>query len=223
MENAPKNTLADSVEFAENSEPRCPCVLILDTSASMEGEPIDQLNKGLQELLQHLKKDDLTAKRGEIAVVTFNSEITIEQDFVTPDGMNLPSLKADGCTRAGAGIEQGLDLIEARKKIYRANGMAYYRPIVLIITDGEPTDDVARAIQRIKDAEANKKAVVFAVGVEGANMGRLAEIVVRPPVKLNGLDFTGLFMWLSDSLKRVSASRVGDQVALPAVGWGKIE
>ena len=92
------NTLEQAVEFAKNSEPRCPCVLVLDTSTSTEGEPIDQLTKGLQQFLRDLKKNALASKRCEIAIVSFNSEITVEQDFITPDGLVPPSLKADGCT-----------------------------------------------------------------------------------------------------------------------------
>jgi uncharacterized protein YegL len=132
------------------------------------------------------------------------------------------TLATGGTTSMGAGIEEALDLIEARKAVYRASGMAYYRPWALLITDGAPTDDVSRATQRIKNAEANKKVAFFAVGVEGADMRCLAEIVVRPPVKLNGLDFKSMFQWLSASMTRVAESRVGDQVALPPVDWGTV-
>ena len=36
------------VEFAENPEPRCPCLLLLDTSASMGGDKLVELNDALQ-------------------------------------------------------------------------------------------------------------------------------------------------------------------------------
>jgi uncharacterized protein YegL len=53
-------------------------------------------------------------------------------------------------------------------------------------------------------------------------MGKLAAISVRPPVTLTGLNFNKMFEWLSRSLQMVAASQPGDQVALPAVGWGNI-
>ena len=59
----------DSDNFADNPEPRCPCMLLLDTSASMEGEPIAALNKGLQTFRSELFEDSLAMKRVEIAVV----------------------------------------------------------------------------------------------------------------------------------------------------------
>jgi uncharacterized protein YegL len=53
-------------------------------------------------------------------------------------------------------------------------------------------------------------------------MQRLAEIAVRPPLKLDGLKFVELFVWLSQSQKRVSASKVGEQTGLPPVGWTSV-
>jgi uncharacterized protein YegL len=216
------NTLEQAVAFADNGESRCPSAVVVDTSASMQGEPMEQLNAGLQQFQKELEQDDLASKRVELAIVTFNSVVDVVQDFVTVDRFVPRTLTAGGSTSMGAGIEKALDLIEARKTVYRTNGISYYRPWMFLITDGEPTDDVSRAAQRIQQAEANNKVACFAVGVEGANMDCLAKIVVRPPVKLNGLDFKSMFQWLSASMKRVAESRAGDQVALPPVDWGKV-
>lgn len=216
----------EAIEFAGNPEPRCPCVLLLDTSSSMTGDPIAALNEGIQSFKEDLAKDTLTAKRVEVAVVTFDSDVKIVQDFVTADRFKPPKLKAQGLTHMGAAINQSLDMIEARKAQYRANGILYYRPWVFMITDGEPqgeADDVVNlAAQRIKDAERNKKVAFFAVGVMDANMERLCQIAIRKPVKLIGLDFVEMFIWLSSSMSAVSHSRVDEQVALPTPGWGKV-
>ena len=60
----------------------------------------------------------------------------------------------------------------------------------------------------------------FAVGVQGANLKFLAKMSVRPPLKLKGLRFVDMFVWLSKSTERIAHSREGDQVALPPVNWG---
>ena len=65
-------SLDEAVEFAENPEPRCPCVLLLDTSSSMQGLPIDALNQGLRTFKDELMKDPLASRRVEVAVVTFD-------------------------------------------------------------------------------------------------------------------------------------------------------
>jgi uncharacterized protein YegL len=101
----------------------------------------------------------------------------------------------------------------------------YYRPWVFLITDGAPTDSWQNAAQKIREMEAQRRMLFFAVGVEGADMNILRQIAIpeRPPLLLNGLDFTSMFQWLSTSMKRVSSSKVGgSMVALPSVGWGQI-
>jgi uncharacterized protein YegL len=214
----------EAVEFAENPEPRCPCVLLLDTSGSMNGAPINALNEGLRAFKDSLAKDALASKRVEVAVVTFDSSVVVVQDFVTADQFDAPKLKANGHTFMGAAIHQALDMMQARKEQYKANGIVYYRPWVFMITDGEPqgeADDVVElAANRVKEEEDSKGVAFFAVGVEGANMTRLAEIAVRAPVKLKGLNFVDMFEWLSRSMQAVSRSKTDEQVALPPpTGW----
>lgn len=218
--------LEEAVEFAENPEPRCPCVLLLDTSGSMRGDPVTALNQGLKSFKEDLTKDPLAARRVEIAVVTFDNEVKVVQDFVTVDQFEPPTLEAQGQTYMGSAIHKALDLIQARKTKYRANGVAYYRPWVFMITDGEPQGEpdtvVSQAAQRLKGDEANKRVAFFAVGVENANMQRLAEIVVRTPVKLVGLNFVEMFVWLSRSMEAVAQSKTDEQVALPPPGWAAV-
>ena len=220
------SSLEDAVEFAENPEPRCPCVLLLDTSGSMNGPAIDALNAGVKSFKEELVKDSLAAKRVEVAVISFNNEVTLVQDFVTVDQFDPPTLTAGGMTHMGAAINRALDIISARKAQYRQNGVAYYRPWVFMITDGAPQGEpealVEQAAQRIHSDENDKRVAFFAVGVENADMVRLSNLVVRTPVKLTGLNFVEMFVWLSASMQRVSQSRVDDQVALPPPGWGTV-
>jgi uncharacterized protein YegL len=218
--------LEDAIEFAENPEPRCPCVLLLDTSGSMNGEAIEALNQGLAAFKAQLVKDPMACRRVEVAVVTFDNEVKLAHDFTTAERFEPPRLTAQGQTFMGGAIQKALDMIQARKQQYRANGVAYYRPWVFMITDGEPQGEpeniVDQAASRLKNDEAAKRVAFFAVGVEGANMQRLAQIVVRSPVKLQGLNFTEMFVWLSRSMEAVAQSRTDEQVALPPPGWSTV-
>ena len=63
----------------------------------------------------------------------------------------------------------------------------------------------------------------FGVGVEGADLPILSEIVVRTPMRLRGLNFNELFVWLPRSMHVVSDSKVGDQVALQPPGWAVVD
>jgi uncharacterized protein YegL len=218
--------LEDAVEFAENPEPRCPCVLLLDTSGSMQGPRLDALNQGLRAFKSDLVQDTLASRRVEVAVVTFNNDVRVEEDFITADLFEPPVLTAGGQTFMGTAINKALDLLQARKSQYRASGIAYYRPWVFMITDGEPQgeppEEIERAAERVREDEEARRVAFFAVGVEGANMATLSAVSTRAPLRLIGLNFREMFVWLSASIQRVSQSQIGDQVPLPPAGWGAI-
>lgn len=243
----------EASEFAENPEPRVPCVLLLDTSASMSevvddtaedtGETvhqdgqlyrvvrggttrIDLLNQGLVTLKDTLATDALASKRAEIAIVTFGGIVSTIQDFVTAESFQPPRLQTSGSTPMGQAILLGLEMVAQRKAAYRANGISYFRPWIFLITDGgpDPGDPWKAAAEQVKQGDAAKSFAFFTVAVEGANMSILGQIApaTRPPVTLKGLDFRGLFLWLSQSMQSVSQSTPGVTVPLPPIGWGAV-
>jgi len=215
-----------AVEFADNPEPRCPCLLLLDTSASMKGEPITELNAGIVAFKDELLADSLAAKRIEIAVVGFGGPAKLLSPFQTAEDFTPPTLVASGDTPMGAAITLGLDTLRQRKELYRQNGIAFYRPWVFLITDGGPTDPWKDAAAKVQEGEGAKSFAFFAVGVQGANLDALKQIATREPLKLDGLKFRSLFQWLSNSMKSVSQSTPGDVVLLdnPTTpgGWATV-
>ena len=200
--------------FAENPEPRVPCVLLMDVSQSMTGAPIEELNAGLGVYKSSLVEDSLAAKRVEVAVVTFGGEVKTVWEFTTAENFAPPKLAPSGDTPMGAAIHYGIDMVQARKQVYRSNGIAFYRPWLFLITDGAPTDEWQSAADRVRQGEASRAFSFFVVGVNNADFDVLRKLAVREPLHLKGLQFRELFLWLSNSQQSVSRSSPGDNVPL---------
>lgn len=212
--------------FAENPEPRVPCVLLLDVSGSMAGQPIAELNDGLKTYKEELLADGLAAKRVEVSVVTFGGRVEKVCDFTTAEGFEPPTLQPNADTPMGAAIDFAINSVSERKALYRSSGIAFYRPWIFLITDGAPTDEWLGAAERVKQGEKAKSFSFFAVGVEGADFEVLSKICVREPLRLKGLQFRALFQWLSNSQQSVSRSTPGDEVPLQNPtgpnGWASV-
>ena len=170
-------------DFASNPEPRCPCILLLDVSGSMNGRPINELNAGLVTFRDELLADPLALKRVELGIVTFGP-VHVEQLFTSAANFFPPILFAQGDTPMGAAITKALDMVEERKREYRANGISYYRPWIFLITDGAPTDEWQAAANKVFRGEEDKRFAFFSIGVQGADMKTLAQISVRQPLPL---------------------------------------
>jgi len=215
--------LEEMVEIRHPQHPHCATVLLVDVSGSMgmQGK-IDQLNAGLEFFKEDALEDDLARKRLELALVTFGAQVEVVRDFTTVDAFEPTTLEAAGTTAMGEAIGRAIDLLEERKEQYKAQGINYYRPWIFLITDGAPTDmqpgDARfQEIQaRIHQGETDKRFLFFAVAVEPADLEILKMLAPpnRPPLWLKRGKFKEMFQWLSQSARKVSASRIGEQVAV---------
>jgi len=236
-----KQTNMDKIRFEDlinNPSTRIPVCFCLDISPSMSGKsmygadpslsgvPIDELNKGLRLMFEELRADDRTRFAVEAAVVTFSHKGFLVQDFETIDQAKCPQLMLDmvvGGSSLGSGVNMALDLLEKRKTEYKETGVLYYQPWLVIITDGDPTDDIhLAAAKRIKPLVESRKMAVFPVGV-GSNVGleRLAVLSPKaPPLRLKGLKFAEFFQFLSASIQQVSVSGVDEEIRLDTSNLG---
>jgi uncharacterized protein YegL len=220
----------------DNPDPRIACALLLDTSGSMTGEPIEQLNKGFAQFCQEIRDDELAGKRAEITVITFGGEPRVEIPFTEGRDLEPRALTAGGATPLGRALHLALDQLEGQKSAYKKAGLEYYRPWLFVLTDGQPTDgeDFAVAAGRVREAEQDRRVSVFGIGIgAAANLSHLQDLSAkRAPLQLQGLSFREFFSWLSASLGAASASDAfgssdadvaraeeTDQIPLPPVGW----
>ena len=206
-----------SAEAAENYEQKCLCVLVLDVSGSMLGTPINELNKGLKDFYDEISSDATTSQRLEVSLITFSHIVKTLQEPALVDNFSMPTLTASGSTALANAVNQAIDMVAARKQWYKDTNQNYYRPWIILMTDGEPNEDqdISTLAQRIQDDTKNKRYAFLPIGVEGANMKILNQIKGNiPPMKLQGTKFGSFFKWLSASMGTVVSAEEGQTVDL---------
>lgn len=226
------NMLVRLEDLVNNPTPRVPICLCLDTSGSMDGMPINELNEGVRLFYETIHEDEIAQYSAEVSIVTFGGQAAqCIANFASLEiQTNAPTLSADGLTPMGEGVNLALDLLEQRKQEYKDKGVDYYQPWLVIMTDGEPNGDATeldRAINRTVDFVNQKKLTVFPIGIgSDADMEVLAKFSPkRPPLKLQGLKFREFFAWLSKSVSKTSQSIPGESVKLDVEGikgWGNL-
>jgi uncharacterized protein YegL len=212
-----------------NPTSRVAVALCLDVSGSMAGEPITELNEGISLFSGALSADPAARASAEVAIVTFSDVPETRLDFQNLDRLGrLPTLTAGGSTDLGGGVNTALDRLAARKSEYKQAGIDYFQPWLVLMTDGQPTtQNHVLASGRALDLENQGKLVIMPIGIGPfADMHALSTFSNRrKPLRLRGLNFSELFVWLSKSIVRVSHSRPGEMVQLDMEGikgWAEI-
>lgn len=216
------------VALIDNSDERAPLVLVLDCSGSMlEENKVGLLNEGLKTLETELKNDPITARCGRVLLISFGGDNNVEIMGDWTDAMDFtpPSLMAGGLTPLGTAMKCALDEVESQKGQMRSAGVSYKRPIIMLLSDGEPTDDWRQVAADCKSAEAAHKVNVMAIGIgDQANGEILGAFSSKGALNLSGLKFKELFIWLSRSIQAVSRATTGATVQLnPVDSWAQVQ
>ena len=213
-----------SDDLNDNPTTRVPVVLCLDVSASMTiDNRIDQLNQGVQEFFRSISEDHIARYSAEICIVTFGSEAQKLVDFNYADRQKEAfakmTLQARGNTAMGSAVEMSLSLLDARKKEYQEKGIDYWQPWLVLMTDGQATDNIDMAVARCQELVGQGKLVIFPLALgKGANLKQLELFSPkRPPMRFNEHKMSEFFNWLSQSVRTTSQSTLGDKVNLPDI------
>lgn len=205
--------------------PKFPCLLLLDVSASMMGKPIELLTAGLLSFVDDLTGSPVLAERVELALITYGNHASIVRDFTPVYQFRVPELKASGTTAMAEAIELGLDLIDQRKRDYKSQGIPYYKPLVLLLADGMPTDNWRGPVNRLHKESSLRRLTFITVGIEGADMAFLTQISPPglKPIKLHMLRFSEMFRWLSSNLKSVTSHGTDTNIEFPTDVINRLE
>ena len=189
-------------------------VFVLDVSYSMDGQPIEQLNEGLNRFREEVCRDKQTRDILDVAIIKFNDLYAIAQDFVPIEYMTHVNLEADGGTNYTGPIREALYMVDKRSRFYRRSGSEPYKPWIILVTDGDPLDDITAVAEEISEMQSAGKVRFIALGVGDYDidiLNQLTDVVFR----MEGTDFTSFFNWMGKSMRSVSQSSPGEKAPLP--------
>lgn len=179
---------------------RLPVYLLLDTSGSMYGEPIEAVKNGVQAMFTALRSDPYALETAHISVITFDSKAQQVVPLTEVSTVQAPNISANGCTALGEALELLAKKIdtEVTKTTHEVKGD--WKPLVFILTDGSPTDDITKGIEAIKKCKIGIM-VACAAGA-GADTSVLKQITENV-VTLDTADSSTLasfFKWVTASV-----------------------
>ncbi len=179
---------------------RLPVYLLLDCSGSMYGEPIEAVKNGVQVLVSTLRQDPYALETAYLSIITFDSSAHQVAPLTELSAFQQPNIQASGCTALGEALSllsQRADQ-EVTKTTEEKKGD--WKPLVFIMTDGEPTDDLNKGLAEFKKRKWGM--VVACAAGAGANTDTLKKIT-ECVVSLDTADsatIKAFFKWVSASV-----------------------
>lgn len=179
---------------------RLPVYLLLDTSGSMYGEPIEAVKNGVQVLVSTLRQDPYALETTYLSIITFDNNAKQIMPLTELSMFQMPNLTAAGPTALG----QALTLLSTTvdKEVHKASmeKKGDWKPLVFLMTDGAPTDDWQKGLEAFKNQKFG--IVVACAAGQSAKIDVLKQIT-NTVVQLDTADsatIKAFFKWVSASI-----------------------
>ena len=179
---------------------KLPVYLLLDTSGSMAGEPIEAVKNGVQMLVSTLRQDPHALETAYLSIIGFGSSASVLVPLTELAAFQLPSLTASGTTSMGEALKLLATQIDAEVTRTTADTKGDWKPLVFLMTDGLPTDDWQAGADALKKRKVGT-VVACAAGqqCDEAILKQITEIVVRLDTADNNT-IAAFFKWVSASI-----------------------
>lgn len=179
---------------------RLPVYLLLDTSGSMSGEPIEALKNGVQILVSTLRQDPYALETAHLSVITFDSSARQAVPLTELSAFQTPNLAASGTTALGDALALLAARIDAEVNKTTAEVKGDWKPLVFIMTDGVPTDDWARGLEKLRKVRTGViVACAAGQGADTAVLKQITEVVVALDTA-DSSTIKAFFKWVSASV-----------------------
>lgn len=193
------------------SSRRLPVYLVLDCSESMAGSAIEEVAKGVDTLVSVLKSNPLALETVYLSVITFSRYAKQVVPLTELISFHPPKLSVRPGTAFGSAIQLLINCMGREVSKTSPTTKGDYRPLVFLLTDGQPTDDWHAAAAAIRAANNPRIANIYAIGcgpdVDPDNLREITDVVLTMP-DMSPDAFRKAFVWLSASISTAS-TRLG--------------
>ena len=208
------NGFFDSLDFGDFEAPaggssrKVPICLVLDCSGSMRYPDgtrlpkIDELNRNIDAFLEYVQNDPKASKICDLCIITMGDSVRVVTRYTSVDRIRFQHLAAGGGTPLGTAMTKAVELLKERRQYDRDNDIEHYKPILMVMTDGDPTDDISFISREVSQMVERKEMKIFPVGVGVSfNQESLARFspLLQPKLIRNTEAFDKLFKLLSAS------------------------
>ncbi len=179
---------------------RLPVYLVLDTSASMGGEPIEAVKNGLQTLLAALRQDPYALETAYLSVITFESSAKQLVPLTDLASFKAPELRAAGSTALGDALGVLAQCIDKEVAKNTPQQKGDWKPLIFLMTDGGPTDSWKTKAKELKQRKLGLFiACAAGPGADVNLLKELTEIVVQLDTA-DSATIKAFFKWVSQSV-----------------------
>lgn len=166
-------------EYTVSTPKPLPVILLVDVSGSMAANgKIEALNTAVAEMISSFAQDETDQAQIQVAVITFGSEAKLYKPLTPAVNLEWQPMTAEGKTAMGAAFDLATNLIEDRQQM----PIRAYRPAIVLVSDGMPTDAWKPALDRLLNSERGKKAERFTLGIDAKESHAMLRAFLDDPI-----------------------------------------
>lgn len=199
---------------------RLPVYILIDTSGSMNGEPIESVKVGLDAMISSLRQDPFALESACISIITYDKDVKCLLPLTPLEDMQLPEIKTpeSGPTHMGAALQMLCQQIDKEVQLNTPERKGDWMPLLFLLTDGKPSD-IQLYNKIIPEVKKRKFASIVACAAGMKAKPEPLKLLTEQVYMLDTLDsssFKQFFKWVSTTIG-VSNRSVGstEDLVLP--------